>query len=83
MSTYDFSQLVKLWGLESITSEQAIGQILLHLQSVRDRLTVVEKLLPRLEEEGGINQGEVINQIDVEEATEEVKQAADPDVGLG
>lgn len=68
MSTYDFSHLVKLWSLESITSEQAIGQILLHLQSVLDRVQVLERRVPLQEEEK-----EAVNEIRSEEATEEVE----------
>lgn len=73
MSTYDFSQLVKLWGLESITSEQAIGQILQHLQSVRERVTVLEKIVLRPEE------GSIINEVKNEEATEEAIHKIAPD----
>lgn len=69
MSTYDFSHLVKLWSLESITSEQAIGQILLHLQSVLDRVQVLERRVPLQEEE----EKEAVNEIRSEEATEEVE----------
>jgi len=67
MSTYDFSHLVKLWSLESITSEQAIGQILLHLQSVLDRVQILERQVPEQEEE------KIINEVRSEEATEDVE----------
>lgn len=71
MSTYDFSQLVKHWGMESITSEQAIGQILLHLQSLRERVGVLERLAPiSNHEEESIEK--VSNNVGSEEPTEEV-----------
>lgn len=77
MSTYDFPQLVKRWGLESITSEQAIGQILLHLQSVRERVTVLEARLLQSEEE------EIINHVDAEDATEVIPQITEQDIDQG
>lgn len=49
MSTYDYSHLIKLWSTGSITSEQAIGQVILHLQSLRDRVQVLEKVVPQQE----------------------------------
>lgn len=76
MSTYDFSQLVKHWGMESITSEQAIGQILLHLQSLRERVVVLERLAPnpKHEEESNdeVSNEKVSNNVRSEEPTEEV-----------
>jgi len=43
MSQYDLSQFIKLWAQERITSEQAIGQILLQLQTLTERMKVVEQ----------------------------------------
>ena len=42
MSRYDFDQLIKMWGQDKLTTEQAIGQILQHLQGVVDRLGKME-----------------------------------------
>lgn len=43
MSQYDLSQFIKLWAQERITSEQAIGQILLQLQTLTERMKAVEQ----------------------------------------
>lgn len=51
MSMYDFKQLLQRWEQEELTPEQAIGQLLLHLQALRDRLGAVERRLAQ--ERGG------------------------------
>lgn len=56
MSTYDYSHLIKLWSLGSITSEQAIGQILLHVQALRDRVQILERVVPQQELEQRTNE---------------------------
>jgi hypothetical protein len=43
MSRYDLEELVKMWALEKITVEQMIGQVLLHLRALADRVTVLEQ----------------------------------------
>ena len=43
MSMYDLAQTIKLWELEEITTEQAIGQILLQLRVVVERIAVLER----------------------------------------
>jgi hypothetical protein len=43
MSRYDLEELVKLWALEKITVEQMIGQVLLHLRALADRVNVLEQ----------------------------------------
>ena len=45
MSRYDFDQLIKRWGQDKLTTEQAIGQILQHLQGIVERLGKVELLV--------------------------------------
>lgn len=42
MSQYNLQQFIKLWAREQLTSEQAIGQILLHLQDLTQRMKDVE-----------------------------------------
>ncbi|MEM7111293.1 MAG: hypothetical protein AAF614_02600 [Chloroflexota bacterium] len=42
MSRYDFDQLIKRWGQDKLTTEQAIGHILQHLQGIMERLGKVE-----------------------------------------
>lgn len=45
MSTYDLDEMVKRWGQDKLTMEQAIGQILQHLQGIIERLGKVERLV--------------------------------------
>lgn len=42
MNTYTIEQLIKLWQQEKISSEQAIGQLLLHMQRLHDELEEVK-----------------------------------------
>jgi hypothetical protein len=42
MSAYDLDTIVKKWGREELTTEQAIGQILLLLQTVSYRVGRLE-----------------------------------------
>ena len=44
MNTYDISQIIKMWEHVEITQEQAIGQIMLHLQQLGQRVTQLERL---------------------------------------
>ncbi|MCL4835743.1 MAG: hypothetical protein KJZ86_25115 [Caldilineaceae bacterium] len=43
MSQYNLQQFIKLWAQEKITTEQAIGQILLQIQELSERLKQVEQ----------------------------------------
>lgn len=43
MASYDLQQLIKLWEQEKLTTEQAIGQILLQLKALSERTGVLEK----------------------------------------
>lgn len=47
MSRYELSQLIKLWKQNAITTEQAIGQLLLHLQELLDRVKTLEQQIQR------------------------------------
>lgn len=49
MNPYELKQIIKMWEQEALTAEQAIGQILLHLQSVGQRLGQLEQ---RMEQRG-------------------------------
>lgn len=42
MGTYGLNGVIKAWRLDKLTSEQAIGQILLLLKEIEDRLTLME-----------------------------------------
>ena len=43
MGTYQLDDLVAKWKLAELTPEQAIGQVLLFLQRIVERLEVVER----------------------------------------
>lgn len=43
MNTYDVSQIIKMWERMEITVDQAIGQLLLHVQDLSQRLTAIER----------------------------------------
>ncbi|MFN8486140.1 MAG: hypothetical protein U0350_01030 [Caldilineaceae bacterium] len=45
MSKYDFEELVKMWALEQLTAEQAIGQMLLQLRELLERVNRLERAL--------------------------------------
>ena len=42
MSAYDLDTIIKKWGREEMTTEQAVGQILLLLQSISGRVGRLE-----------------------------------------
>lgn len=43
MSSYNLNQLIKKWTKEELTTEQAVGQILLQLQTLSARTGTLEK----------------------------------------
>lgn len=43
MSAYPLKQLIKFWETQQLTTEQTIGQILLHLQALSKRLQTLER----------------------------------------
>ena len=61
MGTYQLNDLVAKWKLAELTPEQAIGQVLLFLQTITERLEVLErqvaqqKLPPRKSNRHGTN----------------------------
>jgi hypothetical protein len=50
MATYTLPELSRRWEHEQITSEQAIGQLILYLTEQQQRLTELEKRLRQLEQ---------------------------------
>lgn len=55
MSQYTMEDLVKLWATEQLTTEQAIGQLLLQVKSILKRLAELERnqrRLPNVDAEG-------------------------------
>jgi len=45
MGTYGLDAVIRAWEQEQLTAEQAIGQILLLLQELEERLGAVERRL--------------------------------------
>jgi hypothetical protein len=45
MNSYDISRIIKMWERVEITVDQTIGQLLLHIQQLSQRLTAVERAL--------------------------------------
>ena len=45
MSAYELQKVIKLWEMEKITTEQAIGQLLLLLQMMSERIGAIERQL--------------------------------------
>ena len=44
VSSYSLEEIIKRWGRGNLTTEQAIGQILLVLQSLSRRVGMLEQL---------------------------------------
>jgi hypothetical protein len=42
MGTYRLEQVIQMWETEKLTAEQTIGQILLHLQALAERVWELE-----------------------------------------
>ena len=49
MATYELETIIKLWEVEKLTAEQAIGQMLQLFQELKGQLREVEKRLRELE----------------------------------
>ncbi|GEM_PF-1324795 len=47
MSRYELPQLIKLWEQDGVTTEQTIGQLLLHLQELLNRVKTIEQQMQR------------------------------------
>jgi hypothetical protein len=47
MSHYEIDEIITRWAKSELTAEQAIGQILLHLQALTKRMGQIEKQLTR------------------------------------
>jgi hypothetical protein len=44
MSRYDLEQLIKLWAQEQVTAEQVLGQVLLQLRDLVERVGRLERV---------------------------------------
>lgn len=47
MGTYGLKNVIRAWEQEQLTTEQAIGQVLLLLQEIEERLCAIERRLER------------------------------------
>jgi len=45
MNTYNISEIIKMWEHVEITVDQAIGQLLLHVQELSQRVVTLERRL--------------------------------------
>jgi len=50
MSTYATTELLQRWKQQTLTQEQAIGQLLQHIDELKQRLTELEQRLRQLEQ---------------------------------
>ena len=49
MSAYNLQKILNLWERDDLTVEQAIGQTLLHIQSLTKRVGEVEKRVEQIQ----------------------------------
>jgi len=47
MGTYGLKNVIRAWEQEKLTTEQAVGQVLLLLQEIEERLCAIERRLER------------------------------------
>lgn len=59
MSGYELSQMIKMWERDQLTTEQAIGQILIHLRQLSERVGLLEKRLEQGRKGGESNKGTI------------------------
>ncbi|MEZ4734084.1 MAG: hypothetical protein R3E79_43885 [Caldilineaceae bacterium] len=45
MNTYNINEIIKMWEHVEITVDQAIGQLLLHVQELSQRVATLERRL--------------------------------------
>jgi hypothetical protein len=57
MASYDLQQLIKLWEQEKLTTEQAIGQNLLQLKALSERISAVEKQQAQIRQTRSLQSG--------------------------
>ena len=51
MATYPTAELLQRWKQQTLTQEQAIGQLLQHIDELKQRLTELEQRLRQLEQQ--------------------------------
>ena len=45
MNTYNISEIIKMWEHVELTVDQAIGQLMLHIQELSQRINTLERRL--------------------------------------
>ena len=45
MNTYNISEIIKMWEHVELTVDQAIGQLMLHIQELTHRVNTLERRL--------------------------------------
>lgn len=50
MSAYPFDELLRLWAQGKLTTEQAVGQILQHVQELQKRVGQLEQRISAVKE---------------------------------
>lgn len=45
MNTYNISEIIKMWEHVELTVDQAIGQLMLHIQELTQRINTLERRL--------------------------------------
>ena len=45
MNTYNISEIIKMWEHVELTVDQAIGQLMLHIQELTQRVNTLERRL--------------------------------------
>lgn len=53
MNGYNLEQLIKMWSREELSTEQAVGQILLQLQTLSTRMGSLEKRVEKNQKDNG------------------------------
>ena len=53
MNTYGLAQVIKMWEVEQLTTEQTIGQILLLIREDRERMGEIERRVREIERREG------------------------------
>ena len=52
MSAYELNRLIQLWKADNLSTEQAIGQILLQIQALSERVNELERKMERGQQGG-------------------------------
>lgn len=52
MSAYDLNRLIQLWTADNLSTEQAVGQILLQIQALSERVNELERKVERGQKPG-------------------------------